>query len=244
MSSNDKKDTLFARVSKNERFTFDRSVAEVFPDMIQRSVPGYSIIIEQIQKLAEQFVTNNSTCFDLGCSLGAASLAMSKGIKASQVSIVAVDNSEAMLRRCQQHIDAFRHETPIILHQADIQEFPITNASMAVLNFTLQFIPENDRQVMLTKIYEGLNPNGILVLSEKVEFDDPQINQLLIDLHHDFKRENGYSDLEISQKRNALENVLVPDTLEQHITRLKEVGFSHVSCWLQQFNFLSIIAIK
>lgn len=238
------KDTLFSTPANKGPFSFDKSVAEVFPDMIQRSVPGYPVIIAQIEELAARYITSGSLCFDLGCSLGAASLAMSKGSSVSNAKIIAVDNSEAMLTRCQQHVDAFKHETPIELHNANIQTIEISNASMAVLNFTLQFIPKDERQEMLSRIYQGLNPGGALLLSEKVEFPDPTINQLMIDLHHNFKRDNGYSDLEISQKRNALENVLLPDSLEQHLTRLSNIGFSHASCWLQHFNFVSIIAVK
>lgn len=238
-------DTLFSKPKKDiAPFSFDQSVAEVFPDMIKRSVPGYSTIIQQIEKIAQGLVTPHSNCFDLGCSLGAASLAMSKGTNQSSVKIIGVDNSKAMLTRCQQHIEAFKHVTPIELHCSDVQSFPINNASMVVLNFTLQFINKNDRDALLDKIFQGMLPGGVLLLSEKIVFDDPHFNQLMIDLHHQFKRDNGYSDLEISQKRNALENVLLPETLQQHKNRLFSIGFSTIECWFQQFNFISLIAIK
>jgi len=112
------------------------------------------------------------------------------------------------------------------------------------MNYTLQFVPYNSRLKLLKAIFNGLVDGGILVISEKLVFENPEINQLMVDLHHQFKRDNGYSDLEISQKRNALENVLVPETMEAHILRLKEVGFEHISCWNQQLNFASFIAIK
>jgi tRNA (cmo5U34)-methyltransferase len=239
-----KTDRLFAQPDPVTPFSFDKRVAEVFPDMIKRSVPGYPVIIRHIEKLAARFVQNDSVCFDLGCSLGAASLAMSSGIQSARARIIAVDNSPDMLARCQQHIDAFKHSTPIELQLADIAQISINNASMVVLNFTLQFIPRAERQQLLRKIYHGLNPGGILVLSEKIFFEDPHINDLMIDLHYEFKKENGYSDLEISQKRNSLENVLVPDSLEFHLERLKSIGFSSANCWIQQFNFMSLIAIK
>lgn len=241
---NDKTDTLFSKPISSTPFSFDQGVAEVFPDMIKRSVPGYTRIIQNIEKLASRFVTENTNCYDLGCSLGAASLSMSKGIQTLGNKIIAIDNSRAMLNRCQHHIDAFKHSTVIELHHADITEFSIQNASMVVLNFTLQFVPQEHRKSLLQKIYDGLNPGGLLVLSEKVRFADNKVDQLIIDLHHQFKRENGYSDLEISQKRNSLENVLVPDSLPEHIERLKDVNFSHTSCWYQQFNFVSLLAIK
>jgi tRNA (cmo5U34)-methyltransferase len=242
-----KVDNIFSTPQTSSPFAFDSQVAEVFPDMIKRSVPGYSNIIDNIAKFAAHYTRHNSQCYDLGCSLGAASLAMSCGIdeaKVNGVNIIAVDNSEAMLTRCAQHINAFKHSAPIQLIESDIQQITIKNASMVVLNFTLQFIVKSDRLALLESIYQGLNTGGALILSEKITFDDPDTNQLMIDLHHQFKRDNGYSDLEVSQKRNALENVLLPDSLQQHIERLKSIGFSAVNCWLQQYNFVSIIAVK
>ncbi|TQV87516.1 carboxy-S-adenosyl-L-methionine synthase CmoA [Aliikangiella coralliicola] len=240
----DKTDNLFAKPKAALPFSFDESVAEVFPDMIKRSVPGYTEIINNISKFAGRFVTSNSNCYDLGCSLGAASLAMSAGIEKTGAKIIAVDNSSAMLERCRHHIDAFKHKTPIELQLGDVQKISIQNASMVALNFTLQFIAKEERLNLLENIYQGLNSGGLLLLSEKVSFSDDNIDDLLIELHHQFKKENGYSDLEISQKRNALENVLLPETLEHHINRLKSAGFSSVSCWMQNYNFVSIIAIK
>lgn len=240
----DKKDSIFSKPVPKLPFNFDKNVAEVFPDMIERSVPGYSRILNNISKFAQCFVTHESNCYDLGCSLGAVSLAINQGIDQNKVQIIGVDNSNAMIERCKQHVSAFKHNAPITLIEADIQDVEISNASMVVLNFTLQFIPKSDRELLLEKICQGLNPGGVLVLSEKIQYEDPEINQLMIDLHHQFKRENGYSDLEISQKRNALENVLVPETLETHKARLKQVGFKHVSCWLKEYNFASFLAVK
>lgn len=241
---NTKPDTLYASVTSKQDFSFDGQVAEVFPDMIQRSVPGYADILHNISHFAQRFVTANSHCYDLGCSLGAASLAMSRGIDVSGVKIIGIDNSKAMLQRCQQHIEAYKHNTEIELHCADIIDFPLCNASMAVLNFTLQFIAPQKREALLAQICRSMNPGGVLILSEKVRLQESEDDALIIDLHHQFKRENGYSDLEISQKRNLLENVLVPDTLREHLERLRRVGFSRVCCWQQRYNFVSIYAVK
>ena len=239
-----KTDNIYAAAIDKQSFSFDGQVAEVFPDMIQRSVPGYAQILKNTAKFAERFVTANSHCYDLGCSLGASSLAMSAGIGVNGVKIIGVDNSEAMLARCHHHIDAFKHRTQIELQCGDILACEIENASMVVLNFTLQFIAQPDRAQLLKKIYQGMNPGAVLLLSEKICFENEQDNALMIDLHHQFKRENGYSELEISQKRSLLENVLVPDTLVQHTDRLAAAGFSRSHCWLQQYNFVSIFAIK
>ena len=227
-----KKDQLFsAPIDKLGDWTFDEKVAEVFPDMVQRSVPGYSNIISMIGMLADRFVQPNSMIYDLGCSLGAATLAIRRQIKQDNCRIIAVDNSLPMVERCKKHIDAYCN-------------IKMQNASMVVLNFTLQFLTPDNRQRVLNNIYQALIPNGILVLSEKFSFSDRTVDELLFNMHHDFKRANGYSELEISQKRNMLENVMLTDTIESHKQRLNNAGFEHVDTWFQCFNFGSIIAIK
>ncbi len=238
-------DTIYANpLGQVAGFSFDQTVVNVFPDMIKRSVPGYTTIISMIGTLAERYATANSHCYDLGCSLGAASLAMRHRIQAADCRIIGVDNSEAMIKRCQAVIDADCGEVPVELVCDNLQSVPIQRASVVVLNFTLQFIAPKQRHAILSQIYQGLNPGGVLILSEKVTFGDQQHDQLMIDLHHNFKRANGYSDLEIAQKRTALENVLIPETLDCHRQRLKEVGFQSCDVWFQCFNFASMIAIK
>lgn len=240
-----KKDQLFsAPIDKLGDWTFDEKVAEVFPDMVKRSVPGYSNIIAMIGMLAERFVQPDSMIYDLGCSLGAATLSIRRNVAQPNCKIIAVDNSQAMVERCQRHIDAYKAETPIEVICEDICQLKMNNASMVVLNFTLQFLTPEDRQQVLNKIYAALKPNGILVLSEKFSFSDAKIGDLLFNMHHDFKRANGYSELEISQKRTMLENVMLTDTIETHKDRLKLAGFTHIDTWFQCFNFGSIIAIK
>ncbi|GAB3003990.1 carboxy-S-adenosyl-L-methionine synthase CmoA [Psychrosphaera aestuarii] len=225
-------------------FTFDRSVVEVFPDMIQRSVPGYSTIVSSIGQLAKQYQQPNSTIYDLGCSLGAATISMRKFVDANACNIIGVDNSEAMVERCKLHVNSFKSEVPVEIICADIKDIEIANASVVVMNFTLQFIPQEQRLDLLKKIYSGLKPGGIFILSEKFIFDDVKINDSLNELHLDFKRANGYSELEISQKRSAIENVMKVDSFQTHLDRLSNVGFGHVSSWYQCFNFGSFIGIK
>nr|WP_278986143.1 carboxy-S-adenosyl-L-methionine synthase CmoA [Plesiomonas shigelloides] len=239
------RDTIFsAPIAQLGDFSFDERVAEVFPDMIQRSVPGYSNIIATIGMLAKRFIQPNTQAFDLGCSLGAATLSMRRNIDVEGVRLIAVDNSAAMIERCRRHIDAFRSDTPVDIIEGDIRQVKVENASMVVLNFTLQFLPPDDRQALLNRIYAGLRPGGALVLSEKFSFADQTIGDLLFDMHLDFKRANGYSELEISQKRSALENVMLTDSVETHKARLQQAGFEHAEVWFQCFNFGSMLAIK
>lgn len=239
------KDALYASpLSDLAAFRFDQAVVEVFPDMIKRSVPGYATIISMIGDLAERYARAGSLCYDLGCSLGAATLAMRHRIRAADCEIVAVDNSQAMVNRAAQVLRADSGELPVQLLCADLQQVQIEQASVVVLNFTLQFIATAERDRIIQAIHDGLLPGGVLILSEKVAFSDRPHEELMIELHHNFKRTNGYSDLEIAQKRNALENVLVPESLETHRARLKRAGFTSVDVWFQCFNFASLIAIK
>ncbi len=239
------RDTIYADpVQATGLFAFDARVADVFPDMIQRSVPGYATIVAMTGLLAQRFAAPGSTLYDLGCSLGASTLAMRDNLSADGCRIVSVDNSQAMLERCQQLVDADGGSTPVELVCADLVDVPIENASVVVLNFTLQFVPQAQRDAVIRRICEGLRPGGIMVLSEKVIFEDPHLDALNIDLHHEFKRANGYSDLEIAQKRAALENVLVPESLAHHRERIRNAGFSACDVWFQCFNFASLIALK
>ena len=240
-----KKDTVFAQpLGEIAGFRFDDSVAAVFPDMIRRSVPGYSTVIAISGVLAEKFSQPNTTIYDLGCSLGATTFAMAQRLPHNGCDIVAVDNSRAMLDRLQKMLDQQPPSVPIQLRCEDICSTDITNASVIALNFTLQFVDVAQRLQLLKRIYAGMRSGGVLILSEKICFADPTLNETFIDLYHDFKRTQGYSELEISQKRTALENVLLPETLEQHRARLTEAGFSRTAVWFQCFNFASLVAFK
>ncbi len=240
-----KQDTLYSSpLGSVSSFKFDQSVVNVFPDMIQRSVPGYQTIISAIGLLSGRYAQAHSVCYDLGCSLGAATLSMRHQISAKDCKIIAVDNSEAMVQQFQKNLAQDTASIDVECLCDDIRDIEIRNASVVVLNFTLQFIPIDDRQAFLQKIYQGLLPGGILILSEKLSFDDPRQQELQTELHHAFKKSQGYSDLEISQKRSALENVLLAETFVSHQQRLNHVGFSSTEVWFQYFNFASMIALK
>ncbi len=242
---NSQKDTLFSSpLGEVDGFKFDNSVVDVFPDMIQRSVPGYSAIISAIGLLSSRFAQADSNCYDLGCSLGAATLSMRHKITQQNCTIIAVDNSSAMLSRCAKIIARDTASTPVKLVCSDIQDINIENASVVVLNFTLQFIPVNDRDAFIKKIYAGLRPGGLLILSEKLIFNDTRQQALQMEMHHAFKKANGYSDMEVSQKRASLENVLIPESFAQHQTRLLQSGFDNTEVWFQYFNFASMLALK
>ncbi|HLV78220.1 MAG TPA: carboxy-S-adenosyl-L-methionine synthase CmoA [Marinobacter sp.] len=237
-------DRLFATERNPEDFRFDASVARVFPDMIRRSVPGYTTIIPMIEVITEQYVQPGSHCYDLGCSLGASTLAMRHGIPYADCRLVGVDNSSAMIERCRHYVALDDHELPVTLRCEDILTTELSRASVTTLNFTLQFVPPEQRPGLLSRIAGATLPGGVLILSEKIHFESGTEQDTQTRLHHEFKRANGYSDLEISQKRSAIENVLIPETLAAHRERLLASGFDQVLVWYQCFNFVSMLAIK
>jgi tRNA (cmo5U34)-methyltransferase len=239
------RDTIFAApLHRVADFEFDEDVVRVFPDMIARSVPGYASILAVIEQLAARCVQPSTHAWDLGCSLGAATRLIRRRAPMT-ATVHAVDNSAAMIHRLQTLVhESSEPGCPIEIHHADIRELPIHSASFVVLNLTLQFVPPADRDSLIARIASGMLPGGTLLLSEKLRFNDPASQQLLTDLHHDFKRAHGYSDLEIAQKRTAIENRLLPETLETHIARLHKAGFATVVPWFQCFNFASILAIR
>jgi tRNA (cmo5U34)-methyltransferase len=242
MSEKDGKDRVFAKALSDVRaFEFNDTVANVFQDMISRSVPGYALLLHMIGLYTDIFIQPGSRIFDLGCSLGEATQVIADRAGDIDCEIVAVDSSAAMISRCEQ----LRTARNIIQWRCeDIRQTEISNASMVVLNLTLQFLPPEERLALLQKIQQGLNPGGILVLSEKVVFDDATESERMVQLYQGFKKTMGYSDLEISQKRNALDNVLIPDSEKQHLNRLNDAGFDETYQCFRSFNFVSYLAIK
>ena len=239
------KDHIFAKNMLPGDFIFDEKVAGVFEDMINRSVPGYSTIIAMIGVLAERYYRKDSIIYDLGCSLGGATFSVFERLKDQGCSIIAIDNSIAMLERLVTKQQKFEGAHYCIESRCEnIQVAQIENASVVILNFTLQFVPLADRAALIEKVFKGMNKGGVLIISEKIISPDNHLNELIIELYHQFKENMGYSKLEISQKRSALENVLIPETLDSHRARILQTGFSSFEVWFQSLNFASMIAIK
>ncbi len=238
------KDDIYARQQDVARFSFDERVVRVFPDMIQRSVPGYATTIDMIGVLAARYARPDTCLYDLGCSLGAATVAMAALVPGGQGRLVGVDNSPAMIERCAALLREQGLGERVDLHLGDVATLPFETTSVAVLNFTLQFIPLAQRDELIRRLAAATVEGGILVLSEKIRFEDDHQNDLQRDWHHAFKRNNGYSDLEIAQKRNAIEDVLIPETLAAHEQRLRSAGYRDIQLWFRCFNFVSLVAIR
>ena len=239
------KDDLYkTRVSK-EDFVFDEQVAEVFGDMIARSIPGYATMISTLGEFAKKYYKPDSKIYDLGCSLGGVTFEICEQLRESDFKLIAIDNSEAMIERLVQRkskIGGLEDRVEILCE--DINDSIIENASIVILNFTLQFLPLKYRDRLIKRIYDGLIPGGILILSEKIVLGDENLNDLFVEMYHKFKESNGYSELEISQKRLALENILIPETISMHKNRLVSAGFRSFEIWFQHLNFTSTISLK
>lgn len=227
-----------------ESFTFDENVVKVFPDMIKRSVPGYVALISLIGVTGATYAEDNTNIYDLGCSLGAVSVSIIANLANDNCKIIGADLSASMVSQCRENLSEHSKSMDIDIKEADIRDLYIDNASVVALNYTLQFIPIDDREKLIKRIYDGLNPGGILILSEKILLNNKNDQGVVEDLHKAFKKANGYSELEISQKRTALEDVLIAEDFATHKERLTTVGFPTVIQWFQCMNFHSILAIK
>jgi tRNA (cmo5U34)-methyltransferase len=239
------RDTIYRnRKTPVSPFEFDAVVAEVFDDMIHRSVPFYIEIIRRQAQLIERCHRPGTRIYDLGCSTGNLASALCRRMPAGAFEMVAVDSSRPMLDRLNKRLDETGRRDDVTPLCEDIRRVNVERAGVVVVNFTLQFIPPADRDALLQRTYDALVSGGMLLLSEKTMHPNQELSDLQVDFYHRFKRENGYSELEISQKREALEHVLVPETVAAHHDRLGRCGFSEIDMWLKWFNFSSWICIK
>jgi len=224
-------------------FEFNAAVADVFANMIERSVPGYALVLDMIALLTNRFAQPGTRVYDLGCSLGASTLAMRQQLP-PDCTVVAVDNSAAMVERCRRNIERDHSAAPCEVVLADIRDVELGAASIVTMNFTLQFVDDDARPVLLRRICDALVPGGILILAEKVTQEPAARQDAMTELQHHFKRVQGYSDLEIAQKRSALENVLVSNTAGQHLARLEAAGFEAAWEFFRCLNFSAFVAMK
>lgn len=233
-------DKIFTKPIKKQ-FEFDEEVAAVFDDMLQRSVPFY----KESQKITEFFalkqLENGAIAYDLGCSTATLLINISRKLR-NRATLIGLDNSEAMLEQARKKCEAFKAD--IELKNADILEYDYKEADLFISNYTLQFIRPLIREELVKKISASLKKDGLFIFSEKVISHHPKLNKDLIECYYDFKKEQGYSEYEIMQKREALENVLVPYSEDENIKMAKNCGFSHCEVVFRWANFATFIAIK
>ncbi|HQR53003.1 MAG TPA: carboxy-S-adenosyl-L-methionine synthase CmoA [Burkholderiales bacterium] len=240
-----KRDALFADTTRSVGdFNFGEQTAEVFDDMLDRSVPMYRELQRMIGEMAGEFATEGSNVYDLGCSTGITleTLHLAVGPGAT---LVGLDYSEPMLDRARQRFRALLESGRMRLEKADLNRgCVIENASVVVLNLTLQFVRPLYRDNLMRQIVSGLNDNGVLILVEKVLAADSTINRLFIKFYYDMKRRNGYDEMEIAQKREALENVLIPYRVDENVELLRRSGFQEVETFFRWYNFCGFLAFK
>ena len=243
------KDNIYKEQIKNiPPFEFNDSVAHSFDDMASRSIPFYSEVERMSASLTGEFFQDGSLVYDLGCSTGTCSIHVYNELEKLELKdfkIIGIDNSKPMCNEAKTKIKSIvKNPSKIeILHQ-DILNTDIKNASVVILNYTLQFIPPLKRETLLEKIYNGLNHNGILIVSDKTHQNHTDISRTFIDKYYDYKRSHEYSDLEISQKREALENVLIPYTIKEEEKLFTHCGFNSVDIFFSWYNFTSFICVK
>lgn len=229
-----RRDRLFDAPRDLVDFAFDESVVAVFPDMIRRSVPGYDTVVGMTGVIAARYLATGGRCYDLGCSLGASTHTVLRAMGDAPCEIVAVDDSGAMIEQAR---EIAADETRVRWIEADIRDVDLEQADVVILNYTLQFLAPGDRLPLLRRIRSALGPDGVLIVSEKLRA--PAYAE---ELHLDFKRANGYSELEISQKRTTLENVMRIDSEDQHLARFREAGYADAEVWFRCLNWASFVA--
>jgi len=239
------RDQVFAEKLKKARdFDFGDGTAKVFDDMLDRSVPQYGELQRMIGEIAGEFAVDGTSVYDLGCSTGITMRTLDSAIS-KDVTIVGMDYSQAMLNECQEKLDAAELAHPYHLALQDLNDgVPVTNASVVVLNLTLQFVRPIRRDSLIRQINQGIRPGGCLILVEKVLGNDSLSNRLFIQFYYDMKKRKGYSELEIAQKREALENVLIPYRIDENIDLLRRNGFTAVDVYWKWYNFCGILAVK
>lgn len=238
------KDTLFAVEHIEEDFVFNDRVVEVFDDMLERSIPFYDQVIKAVASLLSRFLENGDRVVDLGCSTGTALIQLSRLLETIDLQYTGIDSSHAMLEKAKLKAELYSKSDCFSFFEQDITNLTLPDTGAFILNYTLQFIRPLQRKDFVQRLYDNLRPGGVLILSEKTIVHDTRLNREYIDIYHSFKKEMGYSELEIAKKREALENVLIPFSITENISMLRQAGFTSVETFFQWFNFSSFIACK
>jgi len=238
-------DQIFkTRIEKSTDFRFDAAVVNVFDDMVVRSVPMYLEFQRMITEIAIDFVRPDTSLYDLGCSTGTTFLSLNNVIDKS-VRFVGIDDSQEMLESCRKNLIDNGVTRPFELQLADLnRDVVINNASVVVLCLTLQFVRPINRLKLIKSIYDQLNPQGCIILIEKILGETNDFNRKFIRYYYDMKRRNNYDEMEIAQKREALGNVLIPYKLSENVQLLLESGFQSCETFFKWYNFSGLVAIK
>ena len=225
-------------------FRFNNAVASVFDDMANRSIPFYREVIQLTGKIAQSFVPDNGRIYDLGCSTGNTLMFLAQSLQNKKVKLIGCDPAEAMLKKAAEKAEAFTYSHDIEFIQNTCENIELANADMIIMNYTLQFIDKAERPVLLKKIYDALKPGGTFIISEKLKQKSEIVENFNTKTYENFKAGNGYSELEIANKRQALENILVPGSLDENIEQLQKAGFEETEVIFKWLNFATFAGFK
>ncbi len=241
------KDNIYLhKKDRIQPFEFNESVVHVFDDMISRSVPLYKETIKRLAQLAVLYYKQGTIIYDLGCSNGNFGICFLEEMETVPFEMIAVDSSVPMIEAYKKRLQMtdYPDKTDVCFKCENIQDIMISNSSVVIINLTLQFLSVHLRDDLIKRVYDALLPEGVLLITEKIVHSNSAFTKLQQTFHHRFKKDNGYSNLEISQKRDALENVLIPETIEEHRKRFFDSGFRKIDIWLKWFNFAAFICQK
>ena len=234
------KDKIFGKPI-TKQFEFDGEIASVFDDMLSRSIPFYSEMLNLTTSFALIYLKDGSRIYDLGCSTATTLINIAKTSKYN-LNLIGIDSSKAMLKRAKQKSKAYGYKISFI--NDDIFNIKFKKSNVIISNYTLQFIRPLQREKLIKKIYNSLEQGSVFIFSEKVITNDKVLNKQFIDKYYNFKKNQGYSEFEIAQKREALENVLIPYSYEENKKMILDAGFKHFDCIFKWVNFATFIAIK
>ena len=240
-------DIFTSEEGSSSAFAFDDKVAAVFDDMLNRSVPFYGEQQKLITEIARRFWIPDTPVVDMGCSLGTTLLNIASELKAVET-FIGFDNSQAMIDKALVNIDKAQESDRIQLRLADLNasldDVELENASVVTICWTLQFIRPLQRDRLIKKIYDSMADGGVLITTEKVLTNDSNMNRFFIDFYYDYKRRHGYSEEEITRKREALENILIPYRVDENVELFRRNGFQIVETFFQWYNFAGFLCVK
>lgn len=211
-------------------FSFD--TIKDFDKHINKSIPFYKDVNKIIESIASQFYVNNTNIYDVGCSDGRLLSAIKTDKKIKKIGI-----------DCSLNLLPPNNSDISFLHIDLCDNFIFNNASVVFSIFTMQFLPMNIRQQIITNIYNGLVLGGCFIFAEKVYSQDSFISDIFTFRYYDFKADNFSSD-EILSKEKDLRNIMRPNTHADNVKLLEAAGFSKFEVFFKCLNFEYILAIR
>jgi tRNA (cmo5U34)-methyltransferase len=229
-------------------WAFDEEVAEQFDDHVRRSIPLYDQVQSQVIDLSDWFLQleGDEHVYDLGCATGTTIQELVERYgPTGPPQIVGIDLQAPMLDKARKRLQGADN---VNLLQADVSNhmsFP--DATLVLSLFTLSFVPEDGRRVLLKQIYEDLNYGGGLIFVEKTRAQSPFFQDIWNEEYWDFKSEQGLTDEQILGKAKTLRGQLRPLTLNEYEELLANAGFdtaNNVDVFFKWYPWTGFVARK